>query len=146
MRELWNRFSLPAKIGAVGALLGFAAGMFAVFIVDVVAGLIITTLCVALLAFCLWFFFGSTVQRFNIIKRGEPAEATILEVHETGITINNNYPMAKLVLEVHPPDGEPFVTKAKCLMNRFDIPAYQPGMVVPVSIDPRNRKRVAVNL
>ena len=86
------------------------------------------------------------MEQFNILKRGEPAEATILEVKETGITINNNYPIAKLVLEVHPPDGEPYRTEAKCMMDRFDIPAFQPGMVVQVTVDPKNRKKVAVGL
>ena len=51
MRELWKRFSTANKIGAVGALIGFAVGMIAVFVVDPIAGIIITTICTALLVF-----------------------------------------------------------------------------------------------
>ena len=144
MWDLFKSFGLANKMGAVGAFIGFAGGMAAVFAVDLIAGVVITGGSVLLVAFCIWFFFGAEARRRNLLKRGEPGTATILSVHETGITINNNYPVAKLRLQVEPADGEPYEVTTKCMMNRFDIPAYQPGNRVAVVIDPRNRRKVAV--
>ena len=75
---------------------------------------------------------------------GSPAEAEILAIEETGITVQGNYPMGKSRLRVHPPDGEPYEVTAKCLLNRFEVPAYQPGTTVRVLIDPRHRRRVTL--
>jgi hypothetical protein len=91
-----------------------------------------------------WFFFGDEARRRNLLKRGTPGWATILAVEETGITINRNYPLAKLRLQVEPAEGEPYQVTAKCLMNRFDIPACQPGARVAVVIDPRHPHRVGI--
>jgi len=144
MWSLFTSFSLSGKIGIVGALLGFAVGMAAVIAVDPVAGVFIVVGCVALLVFCVWFFFGPEIRRRRLMAKGVPAEAVILGVEETGITVQGNYPMARFLFEVHPPDGEPYRVKAKCLLNRFEIPAYQPGRVVPVLIDPDDRRKVTL--
>jgi hypothetical protein len=144
MWELFKRLGLLNQVSLVIVAV-VVLGVFVMLIVTSgVTGLIIVALCTALTAFCFWFFFASEARRFNIIKRGEPAEALILETRETGITIQHNYPVAKLKLEVRPREGNPYQVWAKCMVNRFDIPAYQPGAVVQVMVDPRNRKHVAV--
>jgi len=144
MWSLFTSFSLSGKIGIVGALLGFAVGMGAVIAVDPVAGVFIVAGCVALLVFCVWFFFGPEIRRRRLMAKGVAAEAVILGVEETGITVQGNYPMARFLFEVHPPGGAPYQVKAKCLLNRFEIPAYQPGRVVQVLIDPDDRRRVTL--
>ena len=75
---------------------------------------------------------------------GEPGRATILATEEAGITINRNYPLAKLRPRIEPPDDDPYEATAKCLINRFEIPTYQPGARVAVVIDPKDRSKVAV--
>jgi hypothetical protein len=144
MWDLFRSFGLANKIGLAGGLLGFAIGMAAVFAVDIVAGAVITVAGIALLIFCVWFFFGPEIRRRTLIKRGEPAQATILAVEETGVTVQGNYPMAKFRLEVHPVNGEPYEVTAKCLLNRFEIPAYQPGATVSVLVDPGDRRKVTL--
>jgi hypothetical protein len=144
MWGLLKSFSLSARIGFVGAMLGFAAGMAAVIVVDPVVGTVIVALCVALLVFCLWFFFGPEIRRQHLLTRGVAAEAEILSVQETGITVQGNYPMGRFRFLVHPPEGEPYEATAKCLINRFEVPAYQPGTIVQVLIDPRDRKKVTL--
>ena len=94
--------------------------------------------------FCFRLFFGAEVRRRDLLKRGTQGWATILEVRETGMTVNENYPIAKLRLQVEPTDGEPYEVTTKCLMNRFDIPSYQQGNRVAVVIDPNDRTKVAV--
>ncbi len=146
MLELFKRLGLINQI----SLIIVAVVVLGVFVMLVltsgVTGIVLVALTTALVIFCFWFFFASEARRFNILKRGEPAEAVILEVKETGITLQGNYPVAKLLLEVRPRDGsEPYQVWTKCAVNRFDIPAFQPGAVVRVAVDPRNRKHVAVN-
>lgn len=144
MWGLLTSLSLVNRIGLVGALLGFAAGMAAVIVVAPVAGVFIVAACVALVVFCLWFFFGPEVRRQRLLARGVPAEATILAVEETGITVQGNYPMARFRFEVHPAVGEPYEVTTKCLLNRFEVPAYQPGATVRVLVDPEDRRKVVL--
>jgi hypothetical protein len=94
--------------------------------------------------FCSWFFFHDEARNNRLRRSGQPAEATILEVSETGVTVQGNYPLAKLRLRVEPAGGEPYEVSTKCLMERFQIPAYQPGSRISVLVDPRNRRKVAV--
>ena len=75
---------------------------------------------------------------------GEPGRATILPTEKTGITINRNHPLAKLRPRIEPPDDDPYEATAKCLINRFEIPTYQPEARVAVVIDPEDRSKVAV--
>ena len=144
MWELFKRLGLLNQISLVIVAV-VVLGVFVMLIVTSgVTGVILVAVTIAVTVFCFWFFFAAEARRFNILKRGEPAEASILEVKETGITIQKNYPVAKLRLEVRPGEGEPYRVWTKCMVNRFDIPAFQPGAVVQVMVDPRNRRRVAV--
>jgi Protein of unknown function (DUF3592) len=146
MRELWSRFSTAAKVGAFGGLVGYAVGMAAVFIASPVAGIIITTLSSLLLVFCLWFFFGRELRNYRIQRTGLPARATILDVRSTGIKINEFYPQIELQLEVQPENGEPYQVKTKCLIDQVDIPVYQPGNVIDVTVDRKNPRKVAAGV
>ena len=109
-----------------------------------VAGVIIFAGTLALTAFCFWFFFHDEARNNRLRRRGQAAAATILEVSETGITVQGNYPLANLRLRVEPAGGEPYEVTTKCLMNRLEIPAYQPGRRISVLVDPKDRRKVAV--
>lgn len=144
MRELWQRLGRLNQISLVFVALALVAGLGVIFIDSPVAGLIITAGTLALTAFCFWFFFHDEARSNRLRRRGLAAEATILEVSETGITVQGNYPLAKLRLLVEIPGGEPYEVTTKCLMNRFEIPAYQPDNRISVFVDPKDRKKVAV--
>ena len=144
MREFWKRLGRLNQISLTIVAIVVAGTMGMLIVVTPVAGLIITAATVALTAFCFWFFFHDEVRSNRLRRGGQPAEATILEVMETGITVQDNFPLAKLRLLVQPADGEPYEATAKCLMNRFEIPAYQPGNRISVLVDPKDRKKVAV--
>jgi len=64
-------------------------------------------------------------------KTGFPGKAVIKEVHDTGVTINNN-PQVKLVLEVTNKLGVIYKANARTLVSRLNAGMYQPGMTVPV--------------
>ena len=80
-----------------------------------------------------------------IIRSGVPAEGRILKLADTGVTINND-PVVEFVLLVTPRSGEPFEARSKALVSRLDIPAVQPGRVLPVRFDPQDRARVALDV
>ena len=124
--------------------IALVAGLGVIIVNRPVAGLIITAGTLALTAFCLWFFFHDEARNNRLRRRGQAAEATILEVSETGVTVQNNYPLAKLRLKVEPAGGEPYEVTTKCLMNRFEIPSYQPGNRISVLVDPKDHRKVAV--
>jgi len=79
------------------------------------------------------------------VHRGTPAQATILTIDKTGISVQENYGQAQLRLRVEPPDGaEAYETSVRRLIDRFDIPAYPPGGRVSVLIDPVDPLKVAL--
>jgi hypothetical protein len=144
MWQLWKQLRLVNQIGVVGALLGFLVGMGAVLAAGDLTSVIIVVACVGLLVFCFWFFFHDQVRSNRLAKTGEPAYATILDVEETGVTVQGNYPQAKLRLLVEKAGCEPYEATTRCQMNRFDVPAMQPGARISVVVDRRHPKKVAV--
>ncbi len=76
-----------------------------------------------------------------VLEQGEPAEATVLKVWDTGWTVNDD-PQVGLLLAVRPPGGAPFQAKAKCVVSRLVVGTLQPGAVVPVRYDPEDRQQV----
>lgn len=77
---------------------------------------------------------------------GVAAEAEILSLWDTGITVNED-PVIGLKVRVRPKDGAPYeATIAKSLVSRLDVPQFQPGRVIPVRVDPHDPARVAVDM
>lgn len=77
------------------------------------------------------------------IKNGVQAEATVIEIWDTGTTINDD-PLVGLLLEVHPPGMAPFQVKTKTIISRLSAANLMPGQKANVKYDPANLKRVAV--
>ena len=78
-------------------------------------------------------------------RSGAPAEALILSIWDTGITVNND-PVVGFLLEVRPAGRPAYQARTKLLISRLDVPRIQPGAVVSVRIDPRDRERVALDI
>ena len=70
----------------------------------------------------------------SVLVSGLPAEATVLEIHDTGMTINQS-PVVRMVLEVRPPGGGPFRAETEQWIGRLQVPQIQPGTVVQVRYD-----------
>ncbi len=83
------------------------------------------------------------VQSEALEARGAPAAATVLEVWDTGWTINEN-PQVGLRLEVRPPGDVPFEAKTKMVVSRLVVGQIRPGAALEVRYDPRDKRRVAV--
>jgi hypothetical protein len=77
---------------------------------------------------------------------GLQGAARIVEVWDTGITVNED-PVIGLAVEVSRADGSVYTaTIPKSLVSRIDIPHFQPGIVVPVRIDPADESIVALDV
>jgi hypothetical protein len=81
----------------------------------------------------------------KVLKEGVDGEATILEVNQTGMMVNNQ-PQAALKLEVRVPGWEPYQTVIKMVIPIVNIPQFQPGAVMPVKVDPNNKAKVVLNV
>ena len=78
-------------------------------------------------------------------ETGVAAEAVILRIWDTGITLNDD-PVIGMDVEVRPTDGEPWnATIPKSLISRLDIPRFQPGQTVHVRYDAQERSRVGLD-
>jgi hypothetical protein len=89
-------------------------------------------------------FTGEATAR-EIRAVGVPAEATVVQIWDTGVTVNND-PVVGFVLDVKPADGRsPFQAKARALVSRLDVPRVQPGATLRVMFDPKDTTRVAID-
>lgn len=102
----------------------------------------------SLMAVSMLALIGSPLLSFfsnnSLRKNGRKGEATILDLQETGTTVNNSY-LVHFELEVHPMGGPPFTASTEQLVNRLEIPQFQPGTRVPVRYDSKT-KEVALDL
>ncbi len=81
----------------------------------------------------------------RIRRVGQPAEALVLGIRDTGITVNDSRVVA-FRLEVRPPGGQPYEVDARGLVGPLDVPRIQPGAVLPVAIDPDDPGKVALRI
>jgi hypothetical protein len=72
---------------------------------------------------------------------GVEADATILSISDTGVTLNKN-PYVKLRLRVEPLGMAAYETEAKALVSRVTLP--RPGDGVRVKFDPNKPEDVIV--
>ncbi len=82
----------------------------------------------------------------RIQESGVTARARIVEIWDTGITLNDD-PVIGIRAEVTRADGTTYTaTIPKSLISRLDIPRFQPGAMVDVRIDPQDPSKVALDV
>lgn len=91
--------------------------------------------------------FGPTVldgiRHSRLRATGESAEATIVQIRETGVRINRQ-PRVKITLDVRPSMRPAFQATTHKLISYFEISQYQPGAVVEVKFDPQQPQQVVI--
>ena len=90
-----------------------------------------------------WFFFRPAFVALNIMQIGEPAMAIILEMHETGLTVDHN-PRIKLLLEIRHSSMVPYEVELKQNIKKDELKNYQVGRTLQVKVDSRDPKKVAI--
>ena len=89
---------------------------------------------------------GSSEYTGELQKTGVPAQATVLSIFDTGESING-YNIVRLAVEVRPAEGQPYqATVGRLVISCLQAFQYQPGKIIAVRYDPRDKSRVAVDL
>lgn len=85
------------------------------------------------------FLFGGmalgAMRNQSLRRNGLPAQATIVEVTDTGATINES-PVVRMVLNVEAPGVPTFRAETERLVSRLQVHQLVPGAVVEVRYDP----------
>lgn len=77
------------------------------------------------------------------IKNGVKAKARVLEVNDTGVTINDN-PQVRIKLELRTHEGTTLEVEAKTVVSRLSVGNVQPGVLASVVYDPLKPERIQV--
>lgn len=119
------------------------AGSGLITIVTILCSCLITLVVLGATGFFLYRMFKGLSQNSGLVKTGIPAPAVILNVEDTGVTMNNSM-QARLTLQVTPADRPPFQAVATTFVNRFQVGMLVPGASVQVKYDPGDITKVAV--
>lgn len=148
--------------GAVGILIGVSAPVVTFFVIRgrdpaAAAGgppmfaVVLGALGVGLAFALVFLFVGRSLRRmtdparrqFLLLQSGQPAQATVVSVSDTGMTINKN-PQVRLELDVRGRDGGSYRTTTIAVVSRLAASRYQPGATVNVMVDPLDPKHVGL--
>lgn len=142
------KMNIGAWLGIGGGLAGILIAIASVIMtvpgniaIYIVAGMIIFFGGMILLFWKL--LFGPMVNNARLQKDGVPGKATITNVADTGVTINDS-PQVKLTLELKNLYGQRYTTTCRVLVSRINPSFFQPGMEVAVKIDPKNELNVVI--
>jgi hypothetical protein len=89
--------------------------------------------------------FGGISQNNAMLVSGEPAQATVLQLWDTGVSLNDN-PQVGLLLEVCSQNRPAYQVQTKSFISRLKVSQVQTGAVVAVKIDPTDPAKVALDL
>lgn len=135
-------------MGIIGGIIGILAAFFAVITTAGTAGIYISIAMLLIFGGVFYLiyrmFLKPLLNAGRLQKSGISGKATILEVSDTGITINNS-PQVKLKLEVKNSFGKKYTIETRALVSRLNPGAFKAGMEVPVKIDPKNEQNVVID-
>lgn len=87
---------------------------------------------------------GNTAANRQLMATGETAQATILQMTDSGMRINDN-PRVSLLLEVRPANRPAYQVEIKQVISLLQASQYQPGQQLEVKIDPADPKKVVIS-
>ena len=143
------KMNAGAWIGIICGVLGLVVGVGAVVSTGgssgkyIGIGMVLLFGAIFLLIYKL--LIAPSIMNSKLQKIGLDGKALIKEVRDTGVTINNS-PQVKLILEIKNYLGQTYTTTIRVLVSRINPFVYQPGMIIPVKIDPNNEKNVAIDI
>jgi hypothetical protein len=138
------RMGVGGWIGVIVGGLGGLIGMVVAIAASPVFGSIMAFVFIVVFGGVFWAIYRPMIVQNKIMKTGVSATATILEVRDTGVTVNNS-PQIKLLLQVTPPMGMQYKVEMKLLISRLQTYAFQPGMTIAVKIDPNDKDKIAID-
>ena len=79
-----------------------------------------------------------------LLQNGQAAQASILKVWQTNVSMNDK-PQFGFLLLVQPPQGQPFQAEAKMFVSLIQLVQIQPSTLVEVKYDPADKTKVAIS-
>jgi hypothetical protein len=79
----------------------------------------------------------------GVIKNAISAQARVMKVWDTGVSINDN-PQVGLLLHVMPSMSAAFDVETKLVVSRLNAALVQPGITADVKYDAQNPKRLQI--
>ena len=135
-------------IGIIGGIVGLLVAIGSVVSVGGSSGIYIAIgiACIGGGMFFLFYklLFAPMILAARLKKTGIPGKALIKDVQDTGVTVNNS-PQVKLTLEVKNTYGQVYTATVRTLISRLQPQLFQPGMTVPVLIDPNDEKKLIID-
>lgn len=135
-------------IGIIGGIAGLLIAIISVLTVNGTAGIYIA-LGILMIGGGMFFLFykllfAPMIMAARLKKTGIRGKALIKEVRDTGVTVNNS-PQVKLVVEVKNSLGQRYTATMRTLISRLQPQMFQPGMTIPVLIDPNDENKMIVD-
>jgi hypothetical protein len=114
---------------------------------DTIVWTIVPIVALTVAGLVVFFFFARRILGADrrLIATGVAGTALVLDVCDTGVTINHVNAVLEARLKVTIPGDAPYETTAEVTLGRMNWGALQPGMTVAVKVDPKNRARVAID-
>lgn len=132
-------------IGLAGGAIGILVALVSVIMAKSIFGVVMVVVITGVIGTVFWkVLFGPMMLTNRLAKNGYATNARVVEVSDTGVTVNNA-PQVKLLLEVTPPNGTAYLVETKQLISRLQTSMFQPGMMVPVLIDLNDKNAISLN-
>lgn len=131
------------NIGAIIGLLGFIIGAVVAIAAAPIVGSILVSFFIIIFGLAFGIPYFRNRKREILLKTGRSANGRIIEVWDTGVTINNQ-PQIGLKIEVKPELGAPFISECVLIISRLQTSYYREGVNCIVRYNPDNTKTVAI--
>jgi hypothetical protein len=146
-----NRLGLI--LGLVGGVIGLGAALFGVVIafsvmpgnsgfvsfIPIISGVAV----ILVLGVVFWKIIRPIFQANALLKTGEPAQARVLRLWDTGVTLNDS-PQVGLLLEVQRQNYPAYHVETKTFVSRLQTSQFQPGAMLNVRVDRADPNKIAV--
>jgi hypothetical protein len=137
-------------IGLVGAIIGVVVAFsvmpgdagFLSFI-PLIAGVGVVVIVPLVIGVVFWKVLRPMFQANALLKTGEPAQARVLRLWDTGVTLNDS-PQVGLLLEVQRQNYPPYQVETKTFISRLQASQFQPGASLNVRVDQTDPNKIAV--
>ena len=137
------KFNKLALIGIILGGLGGLAGLTVGILADPLFGSIFAVVFIAIFGGVFWsVLFKPMMVNRKLSRNGVPATAKVLEIHDTGVTVNNS-PQVKLLVEVSSSVSGTYLVETKQIISRVQVPQFQPGATFQVVVDPNDKNLIS---
>ncbi|MBI5402257.1 MAG: hypothetical protein HY959_02565 [Ignavibacteriae bacterium] len=130
-------------IGIIIGGLGFLLGAGVAIIAAPIPGTIFTAIFIIIFGLTFGRLYLRNRTRNRLLRTGRRARGKIIEVWDTGVTINNQ-PQIGMIIEVKPDTEMPFKAEVKQVISRLQTFYYQVGKNCIVRYDQNDKSTVAI--